>query len=59
VGRWLGLTGGAIAHKLHGRRQWSQRDIHAFLAGASAKLGRPVTYEEAFGSPEAAETEVA
>lgn len=53
VGAVIGTTGSAVSHKLSGRRPWKRAEIDAVLALLSARLGRRVTYEEAFGSPAA------
>jgi transcriptional regulator with XRE-family HTH domain len=50
----LGVTRGAINHKVAGRRPWGKENIDAALAFLAERLGRPVTYEEAFGPPDPA-----
>lgn len=58
VGEELGITGSAVNHKLAGRRPWLQRELDAVLALLSRKLGRRVTYEEAFAPSELVAHEV-
>lgn len=56
IGEVLGVKGPAVNHKLAGRRRWYRDDINKLLGLLSAKLGRVVSYEEAFGSDPAEES---
>lgn len=44
----MGITDGALHHKLAGRRGWDKADIDKVLAFLTSKAGRPVTYEQVF-----------
>jgi hypothetical protein len=52
VAEWLRLDPSTVSRKVLGNRAWKGRDIREFLSRASERLGRPVTYEEAFGTPD-------
>lgn len=56
VGKALGITQGAVNHKLAHRRPWMQREVDVVLALLSDRLGRAVKYEECFQVPEPATT---
>lgn len=51
VAEALAVTAGAISHKLAGRRGWAKREIDTLLVFLASRLGRVVTYEEAFAPP--------
>jgi len=50
VGAALGVTGATVSRKLSGARNWRGAEIQSALAFFSERLGRRVTFEEAFGS---------
>jgi hypothetical protein len=50
----LNITAEAVINKLAGRRSWQIHDIRKLLAIISARLGRRVTFEDAFSLPRGA-----
>jgi transcriptional regulator with XRE-family HTH domain len=50
LGSALMLDGSSISRKLSGQRSWTGSQIIRALAFFTERLGRPVTFEEAFGS---------
>jgi transcriptional regulator with XRE-family HTH domain len=44
----LGLDSSTVSLKLSGDRRWFQEEVDRVLAFLTQRLGRPVTYEEAF-----------
>jgi transcriptional regulator with XRE-family HTH domain len=57
LGEALGVGGAAVSRKLSGSRNWKLVEVQTALAWLSARLTRPVTYEEVFGSTDAPEPE--
>ena len=53
----LGLDSSSVSRKVGGERQWKLNEIQAVIIFLSRRLGRPVTYEELFGSTVAAAPE--
>lgn len=51
VAERLGLDSSTVSRKVSGARPWKGDEIRELLAFASERLGRRVTYEEAFGDP--------
>ncbi len=49
VASWFGVESSTISRKLSRARRWTEDEIKTVLARASEKLGRRVTFEEAFG----------
>lgn len=50
VAGWYRVDSSTISRKLARTRRWTEDEIKTFLSRASEKLGRPVFFEEAFGS---------
>lgn len=46
----LGVTGATINRKIRGVRKWSLGEVHAALSFFSRRLGRPVSFDEVFGT---------
>ena len=55
----IGLTASAVEHKNAGRRRWSIREALEVTRLLSARLGRTVTVEQAFGDLAAGDAEPA
>jgi hypothetical protein len=51
VAGWLGMEPSAVSRKLARLRRWTEDEIKTVLARTSERLGRAVTFEEAFGEP--------
>ena len=52
----LDVIPSTVSKKATGDRPWKLTEIQAILAFLTARLARPVTYEELFGSPAEAAT---
>jgi transcriptional regulator with XRE-family HTH domain len=58
IGEALGISESAVCNKLAGRRRWALHEVDRLLALLSRKLGRRISYEKAFYTPEPARRKV-
>jgi len=56
IAKALNLDPSSISRKVSGDRTWKLPEVQALLGWLAARLARPVTYEELFGSPAEAAT---
>lgn len=54
VAQALEVDPSTISRKLRGEREWKLPEVQAVIAFLSARLSRPVTYEDLFADPETA-----
>jgi transcriptional regulator with XRE-family HTH domain len=50
LGEALGVTGATVSRKLSGSRNWKLAEVQRALEWFALRLGRPVSFDEAFGA---------